>query len=554
MEKEQGLLRFTAAIYGTGFTRIWLCVSLLAAMTSGAQFALTWYLGVVMDSVGQGLQAVLHYFTVISISVAVYVAGNAALGYVSGRITSRFMLKIRCKLGDKLCHAEYAALERVKDGDLLSIMTNDIESFRPWLAALYSLGHLPVKFLLVLVAVFFINWKLALFMLPVIPLAMLPSLLLSSKLHSLYVHEKEAIGKTTSFIGEVLDFILVVKSFCLEAVFLSKNRKLLTDLEMAQRRRQLQEQIIQTYGRCLGHISNSLTFIFGAFLILQGELTIGQIVTLMLLMNLGGEAVNLIYAIPTGYQGAKAVMTRMRKILSLPDEATAETEAPPPNETSPVFSVKDLRFFYEEVPVLKNIDFSIGRGEKIAIIGMSGSGKTTLLKLLCGLYRPAAGYIQLQGADMSALSAEAIRRELSVVPQESFLFTGTIRDNLLLARPGVDDGELVAACQRAQIHDFILSLPNDYDTPLADVGTAMSKGQMQRVNLARAFLRDSPICLLDEPTSALDPDMHRVVMNIILHETAGKTIVMITHDPAVAARFDRVFVMQNGTLREENAR
>lgn len=459
MKNVKNLLKFTSTTYGKRFTGKLIFIICLAAITSSAQFALTWYLGVIIDSIGDGFQVVSRYFLLISLFALFAVIGNALLIYVTGRMTSLFFLNLRKNLGKKLCNAEFAALERIKDGDLLSITTNDIEGFRPWLFALYSLGHIPIKFLLVFITLFIINWKLALVIIPLLPLAMLPSLFLSKKLHFLYSREKEAHGKTTGFINEVLDFILSLKSFCLESIFQKKNCSLLADVEKARVRRQLREQEIQTFGRCLGHIANFVIFITGSYLILHGEMTVGQIVTIMLLTNFIGEALNLIYAIPTSFQGANASMGRVNQILSLVDVTNRKNNDIAFSEKTDAFEIKNLSFSFDDsidaTKVLCDINFSIEQGMKIAIIGKSGSGKTTLFKLLCGLYSPASGTIG---------SALPLKSNLSVVTQESFLFPDTIRNNILLAKSDVkvsgssykiNETELISACKKAQIHDFI---------------------------------------------------------------------------------------------------
>jgi ABC-type multidrug transport system fused ATPase/permease subunit len=547
MKKRPELFRFTSLIYGQGFISKLVFIGLLAAITSGAQFTLTWFLGVILDSVSQGLERVLRYFIILSAAVIINVLGNTLLVYSSGLMTSRFMLNLRIRLGAKLCKTEYEALEKIKDGDLLSITTNDIENFRPWLAALYSIGHLPVKILATTSALLFMNWKLYLSILPLTPIVVLPSLLLSNKLYALNAAERETAGKTTGFINNVLDFMLVVKSFCLESLFSIKNRNLLNTAERARLRRQLREQVIESFGRCLGHIINPLIFILGAYLILNGELTVGQIMATMLLTNITGEGLNLIYAIPTGYQAARASMERIGNILDLPDEEALGSPNVTAADTS-VFTVKDLCFSYSETEVLKNLNFSIRQGEKIAIVGMSGSGKTTLFKLLSGLYRPASGSIMLRERNILSLSTGALRRELSVVTQESFLFPDTVRNNLLIARPEASDAEIITASRNARIYEFIKSRETGLDTKLTNIGTVLSKGQIQRIGLARAFLCHTPVWLLDEPTSALDSDTQTAIMDYILKETTDKTIVMIIHGLTMAGGFDKILVLDNGEV------
>lgn len=550
MMKKENLLRFLSSVYGKGFISGLSLIFLCAAVTSAAQFILTYDLGVIIDSIGRGFQIVIGYFIVISIAVVFNVAGNAAWGLLSGRMTNRFMKNIRNQLGLMLCKSEFAGLEKNKDGDLLSIATNDAERFRPWLNSLYSIGLLPAKMVLSIFFLFLINWKLSLGAFLFIPLAMLPSLILSKKLYGLNMAERETAGKAMGFLDSTLSFMLVVKSFCLEKVFLARNRRLLSAAEKARMNKTLREQVIQTFGRCLGNIMNPLIFIAASYFILHGEMTIGQTVTIILLGNIVGEALNIIYAIPTGHQEAAAVMKRVKKILDLKQEESAgETDASEIGGLRmPALEMRGIFFAYGKDTTLDNINFTIRQGEKIAVVGMSGSGKTTLFKLLCGLYKPERGQIYYRGADMAALSVEAIRRNLSVAPQESFLFNGSIRDNVKIARPDASDEEMLRACENAEIHGFIATLENGYDTELKDANRSMSKGQMQRLNLARAFLKDAPVYLLDEPTSALDIGTHNAVMDYILDETVSRTVIVIIHRLTDPQRFDKVLMMENGTV------
>ena len=550
MIKKESLFHFMSSMYGKRFISYLSLVFLCAVITSTSQFILTYYLGVIIDSVEGGYQSVIRYFIIISIAVVANVVGNALWGLLSGRITNTFMRNIRNHLGSVLCRSEYAGLEKNKDGDLLSIIINDTERFRLWLNSLYSLGFIPAKMILSILFLFLISWKLSLLSICFLPLAMLPSLLLSKKLYGLNMAERETAGKTTNFFNSTLSFMLVVKSFCLEKIFIIKNRNLLSDAQKAHMNKMLREQMIQTVGRCLGNIMNPLIFIAGAYLILHGEMTIGQTVTILLLAGLVGEGLNIIYAIPTNYQEANAVRQRVNKILHLKqEEAAAEAGRwVSPSPSLAVFDIKNVSFSYGKEIALKSINFSIQQGEKIAIVGMSGSGKTTLFKLLCGLYKPEDGDILYQGRATSKVSVEALRSGLSVAPQEFFLFNDSLRNNVKIARANANDGEMIKACERAHIHAFIVSQENGYDTVLKDANRSMSKGQMQRINLARAFLKDAPVYLLDEPTSALDSDTHNAVMDYVLNETGEKTVIVITHRLTEPQRFDKVLVMENGTV------
>lgn len=544
---ENRVLRFTAKAYGVGFGRMLACIWALALLLSGAQFVLTWYLGEIVDAVDAGLSVVLRLFAVIAGAAAVYVMCNAAYSFCVDRTTARFLHRLRVRLGDRLTGSAYPAIEAVNDGDLLSITTNDLDAFPAWLQALFSAGMLPVKVVVVLAGMLQINWQLALILLPFLLLAVLPSLLLSGRLHTLGVQERQAVGRISGFFSEVLDAFLAVKAFCLEDIFVRRHDALLNDAAHKRLLRQRREQVIQALGRCIGHISNPLMFIAGGAMILRGTLTIGGVLTIMLLMNLLGEALNLIYALPVGYQAARAGMERVNTVLALPpEEKTAREPVIDPAETA-VFTLRDVRFCRGDAVVLDGISLDIRAGQRVAIVGPSGGGKSTLLKLLCGLYAPDLGTACYRGQPIAHFTRDCLSRRMAVVPQESFLFPDTVMANLLVARPDATPAEVEAACRRAHADAFIRALPEGYDTMLAGGAVTLSKGQQQRICLARAFLSDAEVLLLDEPTSALDPQTHMAVTADLL-QPGDRTVIAVQHQLDAMALYDGIIVVSEGRI------
>ncbi len=540
------LMEFMNAHYDGNLPLRLLAIGACTALSAGAQFISTWYVGVIMNTIAQGPSAVLRYFAVIAVAVVVYTISNTAYEYASGRMANRFLRGLRARLGEKLCKADHASLEKIPESDLFYILIRDTEGFRPWLAALSSLGQTPVKLVVAMIAIFALSWELSLAMLPMMPLVMLPSLLLSKKLHSMQADEKAAMAKASGFLQEMLDFVLVIKAYCLEGLFSVKSRTRLCDVERTRRRRQLREQMVQTFGRCLGHVINPLMFIFGGYLVLQGRMTIGNIVTVMLLTNIIGEALNLIYAVPTAYQEARASMERVAKVLASPDAMPREGGAGPRGEEEGALDVRRISFSYDCASILREISFSVQRGEKIAVVGASGSGKTTLLKVMCALLPTDSGEIALLGTDVASVPPGDTWEQLAVAPQEPFLFPDTLANNVLIARPNAALHDVRQACKRARIAEFIEALPAGYDTRLGDIGASMSKGQMQRVNLARVFLRDAPVWMLDEPLSALDPDTHDEILRDILSQ--DRTVLMVLHEMKWPKKFHKILYLRDGAV------
>lgn len=223
-----------------------------------------------------------------------------------------------------------------------------------------------------------------------------------------------------------------------------------------------------------------------------------------------------------------------------------------PTET--VIEFRNVRFSYPtrpDVEVLKGLDFKVQRGENVCIVGPSGCGKSTILYLLECFYNITSGEILIHGDSISALDIKAFRSTLSLVLQDTNLYQGTIRENLILGVDAeVDDKTLITACKDANIHEFIISLPEGYNTDCGPRGLALSGGQRQRLAIARALLRKPEILLLDEATSALDPESQSLVINALERAEKGRTIVSVAHQTEIIKQADRVFVLDHGKIVE----
>jgi ABC-type multidrug transport system fused ATPase/permease subunit len=211
-------------------------------------------------------------------------------------------------------------------------------------------------------------------------------------------------------------------------------------------------------------------------------------------------------------------------------------------------------FGYEpDRPVLKKISFVVAPAQKLAIIGPSGAGKTTLMNLIPRFFDPQQGAVRLDGEDLRRIKLRDLRSLIAVVLQEPVLLPSTIADNIAYGRPGATLAEIEAAARAAGAHDFIMALPQQYQTPVGDGGARLSTGERQRLNLARAFLKDAPILLLDEPTSALDAESEALVVRSLFELMRGRTTLMIAHRLSTIQKVDQILVLQNGEVTERGA-
>ena len=539
---------FVKNIYGSHFHVHTTLMFMLAFGTACMQFVVTYCLGLIIDAVSGGYDATMHYFSIIVSSLLIFIVCSSLQTFFCGKMTVRLSFCLRSTISEKLCSARYEEIEQIKDGELLTIATKDVEDVRNWFEILLKLGCLPAQLGLVLIFAFRLNWKFSLITLCLIPLAAVPEAFIAKGLGRLHAKEKQAYAGVLSFFTATMELLLVIKSFRLEKLFQEKNRLKLGSHKKARMKRLLREQLVDVYGRCFGHITNPLMLLLGAYFILAGELSLGMLTSVILLAGFVGEGLKVLNEVPARLHDGRASAAHMAILLRLSDEQNCGNVPGDSRlcENVPVYEVQSLNFTYGIKTILHDVAFKVSAGEKIAIVGPSGCGKTTLFKLLSGLYVPAQGQIFFRGKDVALLSPDDIRKRTAVMTQEAFLFHGSFKDNIRITDPGCSDAAVAAASKRAQIDSFIESFENGYDTVVNTAVQSISNGQMQRINLARAFLKDADIFLLDEPTSALDPETAGLVLDGIFSSCADKTLLMILHNVQEIYRFDKVLMMDDG--------
>ncbi|MEJ2746317.1 MAG: thiol reductant ABC exporter subunit CydC, partial [Anaerolineae bacterium] len=248
--------------------------------------------------------------------------------------------------------------------------------------------------------------------------------------------------------------------------------------------------------------------------------------------------------------GSRQAIGRLLEIVAVPP-AVSEPVQPAPPPATPALAVRHLSFSYEEgPPVLDDVSFDLPPGKRLAIVGPSGAGKTTLLRLLLRFWDVEAGEIMLDGRSLTSYQSDDVRRCFGVISQNTYLFNGSVRDNLRLANPQADQAAIEAAAQQAQIHDFIAGLPDGYETAVGELGRQLSGGQRQRLAIARALLRGAPILLLDEPTANLDTLTAGHILDTITAVSANRSLLLITHQLSGLERMNEIVVLDNGRVVE----
>jgi ATP-binding cassette subfamily B protein len=309
-----------------------------------------------------------------------------------------------------------------------------------------------------------------------------------------------------------------------------------------------------TTGQFLNQISGLITLWVGAFLVIKGELTIGQLIAFRIISGyVIGPLLNIATSWQT-FQGVALSIERLSDVVDARAEGSGEDldQLPlPPVAGEVVFQSVDFRFNEGSALVVKNVSFRVPAGAFVGIVGRSGSGKSTIMKLLPRLYEPDAGRILIDGYDIAKLQLGSVRRQIGIVPQDSLLFDGSIRDNIALTAPDATSEQIEAAARVACAHEFIMELPQGYASRVGERGSSLSGGQRQRIAIARAVLQRPSLLILDEATSALDYLTERQVCLNLMKAFEGSTVFFITHRLSTIRSADLILMMEAGALVEQ---
>jgi ATP-binding cassette subfamily C protein LapB len=289
---------------------------------------------------------------------------------------------------------------------------------------------------------------------------------------------------------------------------------------------------------------------FGVYLIIEGTITQGALIGAVIL---GGRTMSPLSQLANTLSRANGALTSYRnldKLIGAEFNSAANLSPISRPRLDGEIEFKNVSYKFEGAsqPIIKNLSFKIPAGQKVALVGKMGSGKSTLSRLIAGIYEPTEGAILIDGVDVRQIDPADIRKNIGIMLQDSWLFSGTIRENIQMGFNEYDDDHLLRVCKIAGVDDFVGSHPKGYDLEIRERGQGLSGGQRQTINLARSLLHDPNILLLDEPTSSMDQGSEKKVVEALKEVCAGKTMLIVTHRNPIFTMVDRVFVLENGTI------
>ena len=500
------------------------------------------------------IQLLLAAFGTLAISQVIGVLES----YINAWISQRIIFDMKNQMYDHLQHMPHAFFTSERQGDIITRMNTDISGVSSVISGtLSSIVSNVATVVTSLIALFTMSWQLALVGMVVIPLLIIPTRSVGQTRWKLLTQSQAKNDEMNQMINETLSVSgsLLVKLFAREereyARFVGLNEEV-TKLHLKEQRSGKWFGVIMGMFTQLGPL---LIYFAGGWLIIARQdstLTVGTITATVALINRLYRPVQSLLNIQVDFTRSLALFTRIFDYFDMKNPIVSKDNGKKPDMKHADIRYEHVVFSYDqEKPLLSDIDFTVPAGKMYAIVGPSGSGKSTVVNLIPRLYDVLGGRVTIGGVDVRDIDLKYLRSNIGVVTQESYLFNGTIRENLLYAKPDATEAELENACKIANIHSYIAAQPEGFETLVGNRGLKLSGGEKQRLSIARVILKNPRILILDEATSALDSISENAIQEALERLMQGRTSIVIAHRLSTILKADRILVVEGGVIREQ---
>jgi len=472
--------------------------------------------------------------------------------YVRHALGERFIFDLRVRLYAYLQKMSLSFFERTSTGELMSRVTNDLAALEHFVTHGSALTVVDLMRLIGgSIILFVLDWRLAALVLIPVPILAVALRHYNTKIRPVYRRVRARLGDINAKLQDNLSGIRVIQAFAREDL---EHQRFTTESERYYRARVEGIRYWSIFFpaiRFLGAMGSVIVLGVGAVMVVKGQLTLGTLVAFLSYITSFYEPINRLTEVDNIFQEAIAAGERIFELL---DQTTDVTDAPdaaelPAIKGEMVFDRVDFRYGSGD-QVLHDISFTMAPGEMVALVGPSGAGKTSIANLICRFYDPVDGRVSVDGHDLQQIKLNSLRRQVAVVLQDAFLFNNTVFENLLYGNPDATREEIIKAAQAANAHDFIVQLPEGYDTEIGERGVKLSGGQKQRLALARAILADPRILILDEATSSVDAEAEYLIQQALERVLEGRTSLVIAHRLSTVRNADKIIVLDHGRIVE----
>lgn len=490
---------------------------------------------------------------ILIVLIIVYAVGNIfnwLLTYSTNLVTYHSINDMRRELFKKLNTLPLKFFDNNPHGDTISRFVNDMETISDGM--LQGLSTLLTGIVTLIGALIFMLYISPIMTLVVVissPASYFMARFITNSSQKMFKKQAKILGNLNGYIEEIIGGQKVVKAFNYEETSIEAFKKINSDLYDAGVKSQFYGSLSGPTTRVVNNITYSLIGVIGSVLAILGKITIGDISSFLIYSTLFAKPLNDITSVFTQIQAAAASSERIFTILDLDSEIQDDKDAINLSSNSGIIRFDNVNFAYTpKTPLIQNFNLTVKPGSRIAIVGHTGAGKTTLVNLLMRFYEISSGNIFIDNVDIKKISRNSLRRNFGMVLQETWLFSGTIRDNISYGKSDATEEDIIAAAKAADAHSFIRRLPKGYDTMITDSGENLSQGQKQLLTIARVMLVDPPMLILDEATSNIDTRTELRIQKAFLRMLEGRTSFVIAHRLSTIKESDLILVMNNGNI------
>jgi ATP-binding cassette subfamily B protein len=495
------------------------------------------------------------------IVVAFLLAGLANWGmsyvqtYLTGWVGERILADLRVKLFGHLQRLSLGFFERNRAGVIISRLTNDVEALDQLVTdGVTTLVQSTLTLIGTAILLFILDWRLALATLAVIPIMSVGTILFRIHSSRAYAAVRERLGLVTATLAEDIAGMRIVQAFTREDRNIAHFREVADGYREANMRTVVLNALYFPFVDLVSSVALAVVLGYGGHLYFQGAITLGTLFAFLLYVQNFFDPVQQLSQLYSTFLSATAALDKIMDVL---DEEPEVVDEPGAGELPPVkghVRFEHVRFGYGGGPdVLHDLDLDVPAGTTVALVGHTGAGKSTIAKLLARFYDPRDGRITIDGIDLRQVTQASLRHQLGIVPQEGFLFAGTVAENIAFGRPDASGEEIVQAAEAVGAHEFILRLEDGYETEVQERGSRLSLGQRQLIALARALLADPGILILDEATSSVDIGTERKIERALRLLLSGRIAFIIAHRLSTIRDADLIVVLEHGRIVEQGS-
>ena len=527
-----------------------LCMLVVGATTS----ALAFLVQPALDEIFLKKNADMLILMPVAVIVIYMIKGTCNYGQtiLMSFIGQRIVADLRNKLYRQMQMQSLSFFTRNPTGILMSRITNDVGYVQGAVSeAVTSLLKDSFTLICLIFVIFYRDWKLGIIAMFVFPLAIYPIAKFGQKMRSIAKRTQVTMGSLTTLLQETISGTRIVKAFSMEEYenqrFERENEHL---FKLAMKSVSV-SAVSSPLMEFLGGIGIATIIFWGGYQVIKGVSTPGTFFSFLTALIMLYEPVKRLTNVNNTIQQGIAGAERVFSIIDTAPDIKNDAHAVDLPKISRDIDIHNVTFRYEEAPVLKNINIAINAGEAVAFVGMSGGGKTTLVNLIPRFYDVTEGRIMIDGHDIRDVTLESLRGQIGIVTQQTILFNDTVRNNIAYGNIEKTEEDIIHAAKAANAHDFIINLPNGYDTVIGEQGAKLSGGERQRISIARALLKDAPILILDEATSSLDTEAEIEVQDALENLMKGRTTLIIAHRLSTIRNAHRIIVLASGEIVEE---